>query len=277
MDTIQKFTMLLWQDFINLLHLFDGHSSDDHIRKYSKEIRENGIISIGNYLDESFCDQLRNEIEGFAADYPESVVLENGTEITHRNSKDATGADHGMIDIKYTERSIKSVSSVDQTPLIKILESASNQEVIAVRVNAYVNVGVENTRGYHIDDAQPHMYKAFVYLTDATDLSCGPYSFVKKSHRFSLHSYVNIIKNLFIKNNRSTDSPWYDHNLVQHCTGKKGTMVMSNQNAIHRGMPQDKGKKRVAIIFSFMIKSKLSYMHKAAKKNLADSKVVVNA
>jgi hypothetical protein len=52
---------------------------------------------------------------------------------------------------------------------------------------------------------------------------------------------------------------------------------MSNQNAIHRGMPQDKGKKRVAIIFSFMIKSKLSYMHKAAKKNLADSKVVVNA
>ena len=73
MDTIQKFTMLLWQDFINLLHLFDGHSSDDHIRKYSKEIRENGIISIGNYLDESFCDQLRNEIEGFAADYSSGV------------------------------------------------------------------------------------------------------------------------------------------------------------------------------------------------------------
>jgi hypothetical protein len=272
MEPVQKFLMLIWQDFINVLHIFDGHSKDESINKHSRDIKKDGITTIENFLDESICDELRKEIEEFVATHPATVVKENGTKVTYRNSDNSDASDHGMVDISYVERCIKSIDSIDQSKLIKILESASNQEVITVRTNAYVNVGVGNTRGYHIDDTQPHMYKAFVYLADVPDITYGPYSFIKKSHHFSIHSYANVIINLFIKGNRSTDSPWYNRDLAQHCTGKKGTLIMSNQNAIHRGLPQEKGKKRVAIVFSYMVKSKLTYMHKSAKRNLAESK-----
>jgi hypothetical protein len=36
-------------------------------------------------------------------------------------------------------------------------------------------------------------------------------------------------------------------------------LILSNQNGIHRGHPQLGDKKRVALIFSFIVKSKLSY------------------
>ena len=181
-----------------------------------------------------------------------------------------------MLDIFFIERSIKSIESIDQKNLIRILKSACQQEIVPLRTNAYLNDGVQNTRGYHIDNTQPIIYKALIYLTNVPDKSYGPYSCVKRSHRFSFYVYLNIIRNLFIKKNGSTDTPLHNKKLIIHCLGKKGTLILSNQNAIHRGLPQEIGKKRIALILNFLVYSKLSYIHKSAKKDLINSRTTAN-
>ena len=274
-ETIKNIISLLWQDFIHLIHLFDRHSDDESIRAYSKELKKTGIIQIPNFIEPELCDQLREQIEGLVSQHPESVELDNGTRFNYRNAHDKNAPDHGMVDVFYVENSVPAIQSIKQDKLIKILESSSNQQIIPLRANAYVNRGVKNTRGYHIDNAQPVVYKAFVYLTDVHDTSYGAYSFIKGSHHFSPYVYLNLIRNLFIKNNKSTDAPLYNKSNRQVCLSKRGTLILSNQNAIHRGMPQEEGKKRVALIFSFMVKSKLSYIHKAAQKSLAGKKVAL--
>ena len=272
--TAKDFVSLLWQDFINFIHLFDGHSKDPEIRPHSKALRKNGIITIPNYISPEFCDQLKDELEGLVAEQPTSTELPNGTRFSYRSEFDENGSDHGMLDIFFIEQSMKAIGKIDQEKMARIVESATNQEVIPLRVNAYVNDSVQGTRGFHIDNTQPVVYKAFIYLKDVPDLSYGPYTFVSGSQRFSPYVYLNILKNLFVKKNHSTDITFYNKKRSRPYTGSKGTLILSHQNAIHRGMPQEKGKKRMALVFSFMVHSKLSYLHSSAKQNIEKSRIV---
>ena len=155
---------------------------------------------------------------------------------------------------------------------IKILENTTGQKVVPLKTNAYINDSIKNTRMYHIDNAQPVIYKAFIYLSNVPDLSYGPYSFVKKTHSLSLYPYINLFKNLFVKKHASTDMSFYNKKMVFSGIGKKGDLILSSQNGIHRGLPQKEGRQRVVLVLSFMIKSKLTYLHKSAKKDLVKTK-----
>ena len=268
--TVKDFISLLWQDGINFLHVFDPHSQDKDVRPYSKELRRDGIIEIKDFLSPEACDDYKQQIEAFIAEHPNTETLENGTFLHYRGKDDPDNPDFGMIDVAHIDRSLPSINSINDRLLVKILESATNQEIIPVKVNTYINDSITGTRGYHIDNTQPVIYKAFVYLADVPDLSYGPYSFVKGSHRFSLYTYLNLFLNIFNRNRVNTDMPLFNKRRVKHCTGKKGTLIMSHQNAIHRGMPQEVGKKRMALVFSYFVRSKLSYIHSSSKQVLAE-------
>ena len=77
-----------------------------------------------------------------------------------------------------------------------------------------------------------------------------------------------MFKNLLSKKRKSTDMTIYNKKNIFNATGKRGDLILSSQNGIHRGLPQKEGKERVVLVLSFMIKSKLTYLHKSAKKNL---------
>ena len=62
--------------------------------------------------------------------------------------------------------------------------------------------------------------------------------------------------------------PLYNKKKIVNAIGNKGTLILSNQNAIHRGLPQQKNRKRIALVLHYMVISRLSYLHKTAKKNL---------
>ena len=70
----------------------------------------------------------------------------------------------------------------------------------------------------------------------------------------------------------STDMPIYRDSRIEDAIGGKGDLILSNQNGMHRGLPQKEGNERVALIFSFMVKSRLSYIHKSAQENIDKSK-----
>ncbi|MEM1319496.1 MAG: hypothetical protein AAGG75_04525 [Bacteroidota bacterium] len=265
---LSNFASLLGQDFINLLHLFDGYGKDDQVNTYAKELRETGIIRIDNFLPRELCDQIAQQIETITSQHNGSTELSSGAYLNFRNENKSGGSDKGMVDIFNIDYAIDDIGDIDFSLVEDILEVTTKQKIVHYRKNAYVNRGVKGTRGYHVDNVQPVLFKAFVYLTDVPDLSYGPYSFVKRSHRFSRSVYYNIFRNLFVSSANNTDMPVYDENQVYSAIGKKGSLIISNQNAIHRGMPQEEGKTRIVLILNYMVLSKLSYLHKSAKENL---------
>lgn len=263
---------LFWQDIINLIHIAPSKKGGENIVSISKELQKNGIIKIPNFLSEKLCNEIKQQIESLANEHSTSIDLENGTRVNYRSQGIPDGPDAGMLDIIYVENAIPEVSKIDQKSILQMVENVTGQEVFPLRAHAYYNVGVKNTRSFHIDNTQPVIYKAFIYLSDVSDLSYGPYAFVKGTHRLSIYPYINLIKNLFSSKYLQTDMPYHNSSNVINATGSKGDLILSNQNGIHRGQPQMDGKKRVALVLSFMVKSKLSFLHQSAKDNIARSK-----
>lgn len=166
-----------------------------------------------------------------------------------------------MIDISDIDKSIPIDPKLYTEKLEKIISNATGEKTKFWRLNAYINVGVSNTRDYHVDNFSAN-YKAFIYLADVPDESYGPYSFVKGSHHFYIPKYLNIYRNswlMFLNKiglskqvRRIPDMiKFYNKNQVYHAIGKKGTLVISDQAGLHRGLPQEPNKKRVALIFNF--------------------------
>jgi hypothetical protein len=259
MTGIINIISLFWQDMINLLNLnFKAKGSEKNFR-YFKPLKQDGIIKIPQFISPELADSLRVKIEELALKNPKSILLENGSKFNYRSEGTPEGPDYGMLDIFNIENLLQEVTEIDQDGLVQLLKKVTGQEVIKLRANAYLNIGIKNTRGYHVDNTQPVVYKAFVYLTDVPNIEYGPYSFIKKSHKFSKSVYSNLFRNLFSSAYRSSDMPRINKNQVVDMLGSKGDLILSNQNGIHRGHPQLGNKKRVALIFSFIVKSKLSY------------------
>lgn len=267
-ETIKNTLSLILQDFINLVHVFDTSSSNNaKDKELSKTLKKEGIIEIPNYIEPALCDSLKATLF--------DLISESQTENVHvnyRNKDNLDGSDSGMIDIFHVDQHIDLEKKINIDYLANILQDTLKQEITFFRANAYINNSVQGTRCYHVDNIQPVIYKAFIYLTDVPSIKYGPYSFVKRSHRFSGYVYLNLLKNLFQKNNRSPDMTIVKKKNIKNCIAEKGTLILSSQNGIHRGLPQEKGKERVALIMNFMVRSKLSHIHATAKKNLESTK-----
>ncbi|HWY38833.1 MAG TPA: hypothetical protein VNY73_09760, partial [Bacteroidia bacterium] len=235
----------------------------------SKELIETGYVSFADFLTRKECEDLYDQIIAFSQKYKETTTLDNGTLIHFRGNKSEADPDKGMIDIYNVDRVVG--LNLDYEKIEKIIKPTTTCDLYTTSVHAYINRGVEGTRVFHVDNFQPVVYKAFIYLTDVDDTSYGPYAFINKTHRFSLQVYYNLFRNLFLKKYRSPDMPIYKKNREIIGTGKKGTIIISNQNGIHRGYPQEKGKERVALVVTYMVISKLNYLHNTAKQTLHEA------
>ncbi len=271
--TIQNLVSILAQDFINFIHLFDGYGSNDKVNAYAKTLRKESIITIPNFMTEAECEAIKKKVEALIKPYDKTTTLPSGTVVRIRGENKEGASDGGMLDVFYLDKTLPEVANIDDSMLQEIVETTTKQKVVHYRRNAYINKEILNTRGYHIDNTQPIIFKAFIYLTDVTDTSFGPYSLIKGSHRFSPYIYLNFVRNLFSKR-VSTDMPLNNQSKAYHAIGKKGTLILSNQNAIHRGLPQAPGKTRMALVFNYMVISKLSYLHQAAKDDLKQLRMV---
>jgi len=269
-EGLKDIISLLHQDFINLIHIFDPINTKTEKGDLARRLKTNGIVVIPEFFTSQECDQIRDQLEALVQKHRETVELDDGTLIHHRGQKD-NGVDSGMIDVFKADHAIPQLKPLKEDSFIQeVLEHATGQKVIPFRINAYINQGVENTRGYHIDNAQPVTYKSLIYLTDVFDEKCGPYSFIPKSHRFNFKTYLNLIRNTFVKTRALTDMHFYPKKDSFHALAPKGTLIISNQNGMHRGLPQSPDSKRMVVVINHLILSKLSYVHKQIRNQLVN-------
>ncbi len=225
------------------------------------EIKENGIVKLTKFFNEremdSFLTEFNDIIETEKVYDVESnphtdfnrLRAENKFVINKRmKSRDG---DEGMIDLwnydhKMSARN-KSLLNRINTHTIDMLREAYPDAGYELKThNAYVNKSVTETRGIHADSHFfPSRIKSFLYLTDIPDNSYGPFSYIKKSHTGSglaYHRKYDIIEPL-------TDEDKENYEIY---TGiGKGDVVIAAVSGGHRGIPQEKGRLRIAIVSSY--------------------------
>ena len=164
------------------------------------------------------------------------------------------GTDEGMVDFYNIDNHYPEALAIRNelldSGLKELLEDLSGKKLYLKSMNAYVNIDVTDTRGFHVDAFGVTQIKVFVYLTDVLELKNGPYCYVLGSHREkalqSVNSYASPLVGL-----TATDLVLLDFSNAYPILGPAGTLIVSDQSGAHRGFPQEVGGRRALCVFNF--------------------------
>ena len=118
----------------------------------------------------------------------------------------------------------------------------------AENLNLYLNRSVTSTRGFHAD-SHGKTLKGFVYLSDVHSLDDGPYCFVRRSHvdgpwRLEKQKISELAA-------ATTEAPFVDVTMAVPVIASRGSLILSDQAGIHRGIPQAPGAERCVLVMRY--------------------------
>jgi hypothetical protein len=119
--------------------------------------------------------------------------------------------------------------------------------------NLYQYESCITPRPLHIDTLKPQI-KAFVALSDVSDLRYGPYSYIPKSHNNQLLNRLSLYLNHFFTSDLGddvTDSCLYSSAQSIQIFASKGDLILSRNDGVHGDMPASPGFKKSAFVFSY--------------------------
>lgn len=162
------------------------------------------------------------------------------------------GADQGMIDIFNVDGLVGDHRDDLRAPftnpwLLKLL-SDYGEGLSPQNLNMYLNRSITKTRGFHVDNFERNL-KGFVYLSDVKSLSDGPYCYVKGTHQPSPWQAANQkISELFPA---PTEAPFVDFEDILPVLAPAGSLILSDQSGVHRGIPQAEGAERRVLVMRY--------------------------
>ena len=164
------------------------------------------------------------------------------------------GQDKGMVDVFNINRLLSSEfsnllkESFSQELLSDVFHEADIGNLQDSNLNVYLNRGVSKTRGFHIDSPKEQL-KSFIYLTDVESLELGPYSYSLGSH--CCDESIGMNRAFSSATNAGTESPLVKLSSIVPVLGRAGTLVISDQRGIHRGLPQDSDALRLVAVMNY--------------------------
>lgn len=239
---------------------------------------ENGFVVLNNYMPTNTTDVLADSISQFHS--PIALqLLDNKTDkdcgefiivgsvdtqyrtfaqligapkpAIRRNTGLADGIDEGFTKIYNADQLFKDHSAVFDEFLRnkfveEIIRPAVEEDCRYTNVDVFVNESVTNTRGFHVD-TDFAAARLFLYLTDVNEPSDGPYTFVYGSH--SDPALIPLNQEIGGLLNRNVlDCNFFSEERVKKFVAPRGTLIISMQNGVHRGWPQETGHRRMLAV-----------------------------
>lgn len=234
-------------------------------KKAGAEVLEHGCFTMGGFFSQEECSNIRNdisilvekrnllltaeyddvivanhtenrEVPGKLGDYTKPVIVTRGLNGFDRNMTEIFNV-HRVIDIP--------VNRINE--FVQSTAKHMGHSNVTTEFSVYINKGVKDIRGFHRDvqvNGSKVLYKLFVYLTDVNDYTYGPHSYIPGTHKIeSCQAYANQLMGNY------TDPNEYDFDLMPTVfTGQCGTMIMTTQSGMHRGLPQLNDKERIILV-----------------------------
>ncbi len=217
----------------------------------AKKLRDDGYVVIPGYYDSSKVESLSEVIDKYMKDGQGDFDHINRVSY-YRCPRALARWDGGVFRLFGAEAIHHLINSYRNDKRLKsIVEEAFSVPMSCdiTMVQENLPIGAE-TRGFHIDMYAPLECKAFLFLTDVKKNEDGPYSLVRSSHRKFWWRLGNFIS----RSLRGTEPVTSVDNLsavfekdVVKLLLDKGTVVISCQQAIHRGWKHTTGR-RIAIV-----------------------------
>jgi hypothetical protein len=243
------------------INTWEGYQSAQKI------LRQHGIVVIPSVIERGICRQATEHIKSLFDKYSscgkdlyeDEVALFQVGQKQLKGYQQLSEYEKAVINLRYGQDEgmvdIFNCDYLDQealTPIRRaferedILRLMSDEEVIPHNLNTYMNFGITQTRGFHIDCYHKKL-KGFIYLTDVKSLKDGPYTYVRGSHQESPFRRAN--SELCRRVTPSTESPIIDPKEITPILASQGSLVISDQSGIHRGWPQsESGNRMVAVM-----------------------------
>jgi len=163
------------------------------------------------------------------------------------------GADAGMVDVFNVDRLAGDQRDALREPfvsegLLKLIAEGENPPE-AKNLNLYVNRDITHTRGFHADSFGKSL-KGFVYLSDVKSLDDGPYCFVRRTHVDGPWRKAN--QKISELAQAKTESPFIDISMAVPVLAPSGSLILSDQAGIHRGIPQAPGAERRLMVMRYL-------------------------
>lgn len=154
-------------------------------------------------------------------------------------------------------REILNVNGIDER-LAALLRSDRIQALFSEYLGERVEVlgfGIQldevdttSKRGFHVDVLYPPLLKAFIYLNDVDEAGDGPYTIVPGSHRWWFRKFCNDVINACTTGARRDMSHFVPKSAARKVLAPAGTMILSTQDAIHKGWGNQWRNRRYALI-----------------------------
>ena len=209
---------------------------DEQQKEYLSILDSEGILIIPNYWESEKCDLVRNQLDDFISKHPEQLWIDDKQSDFRANG--------------FNFKSSQVQEFLDNEFLLFILEKSQRRGPLTYRFTLGSKVIVKKDNlgsggGWHRDSIWERQVKAMLYLDDVEEEN-GPFQYIRYSHN-SLRTIYHMIKYKFgYYKNRFKDSEIEplvksEKNNLETVSGKKGTLVLFNSRAFHRGMPIKKG------------------------------------
>lgn len=242
------------------------------IEAASVMLEKEGIVIVRNFLDSvqlrSADEAITKVIDALAAatsdrNYEsDEILVQSSQPVVSSYSALAShpkavatirqGADAGMVDVFNVDRLAGSQRDVLRAPFsgqgILSLMAEGDRPLEAKNLNLYVNRGITQTRGFHADSFGKTL-KGFVYLGDVTSLDDGPYCFVRRTHVDGLWRKAN--QKISELAQARTEAPFVDISMAVPVLASRGSLILSDQAGVHRGMPQAPGAERRVLVMRY--------------------------
>lgn len=206
----------------------------------------------------SDCSDPHGEVDGLPWQVGGSLFCDHTAVLMHKQpianmrSRDRATPNGGVIDIFFIEQVARARGwlALDTccTGMQKVAALvAAVSDARPAQINLLHNNSVTSTRGLHVDNLNGS-YKAFLYLGDVR-AEDGPYAYVPGSHRRTDLLRREARLNSLL-GHTETDSHAFD-GMALSFPARKGTLIVSCQSGVHRGMPQKPGASRSVLVANF--------------------------
>ena len=246
---------------------YNGLLSTRSISEINSILDKEGIIVVPGVLDDNKVDETKKIIKDIIQNIKKSESSKKGNGKDYivqnniikgqsyfdlsNNPKSVVvirqGNDQGMIDVFNVNRLLGKLGDEVYKVFLKDwlvdLLKNSNEPVNPKNLNLYINHSVTSTRGFHVD-SNYRSIKGFIYLTDVNTIEEGPYCYVRGTHIDTPFSKVN-------KSLGGKEAPFTNILDIIPVLGKKGTLILSDQSGIHRGIPQRIGSIREVLVMRY--------------------------
>jgi hypothetical protein len=213
-------------------------------------LARDGVLVVPDFVPPSVCDRWAQAVSRLV-DGPRPDV--GGALVMVRDPDGRKAFDTGMIDVRRVHRSIPELAEFRYDPrLPELIRLASGFAVRSARLNCYVNERVASPRIFHADVLHYLEFKAMLLLTDVLQPAHGAHAYVRGSHHRLALKLVNLGYNLVRPYTHRLDGRIFSRRDVKVLCLRRGALILTDVNGLHRGLPQHPGApRRVMLVNTF--------------------------